>query len=91
MNRVLVVAHELSPNLGSECGSGWSIVKRLAKKNQLIVVYAHTNQLGSECYAEHLQPYISEYEALGCQFIAVPYPKVTMIQQSVLLKNNSPN
>lgn len=77
MNKVLVVAHELSPNLGSECRSGWSIVTRLAKKNQLIVVYAHTNQLGSECYADHLQPYISEYEALGCEFIAVPYPRIT--------------
>jgi glycosyltransferase involved in cell wall biosynthesis len=77
MNKILIVAHELSPNLGSECRSGWSIVKRLAKKNQIIVIYAHTNQLGSECYADHLQPYISEYETLGCEFIAVSYPKVT--------------
>lgn len=77
MNKILLVAHDLSPNLGSECSNGWNILKRLAKKNKIIVVHAHTNQLGSECYADHLKPYISEYEALGCEFIAVPYPKIT--------------
>lgn len=77
MNKIIVIAHELSPNLGSECGSGWNIIKRLAKKNQLVVVHAHTNQLGSECYIDHLKPFISKYEAQGCEFIAVPYPKIT--------------
>ena len=77
MNKVIIVAHELSPNLGSECQSGWNIVTRLAKNHQLIVFYAKSNQLGSECYYSQIEPFIKEYESLGCKFIPISYPAIT--------------
>lgn len=57
---VLLVAHELSPILGSECNVGWNILLNLAryKELSLVVLVAETNQKKSQNYRSHLEAHI---------------------------------
>lgn len=51
--RVLLVAHELSAKLGSEAGSAFELIMELAKRVDVTILYAKTNQLNSEHYYLH--------------------------------------
>ena len=59
MNRkkVFFLAHEISPNLGSECSSGWNIARGLSQFHDLTIVYAQTNQFETENYEEQINNY----------------------------------
>ena len=38
--KILIVAHEFSPEQGSECAVGWNIVTRLSEFHDITVLYA---------------------------------------------------
>lgn len=76
--KVLITVHEISPELGSECTSGWNIITRLGYYHDLTVLYAETNQFGTKNYKEHIGNYILKNgEIPGVEFIAIPQPPMT--------------
>lgn len=82
MNRkkVFFTAHEISPYLGSECSSGWNISLGLSKVHDLTIVYAKSNQFGTENYEEQINNYfeVNGLE-LSAKYISVPQPRITTI------------
>ena len=42
--KVLIVAHEFSPEQGSECAVGWNYVTRIAEYHDVTVIYASGSQ-----------------------------------------------
>lgn len=76
--KVLVTAHEISPILGSECSSGWNIITRLGSFHDVTVLYAESNQFGTNNYKEHIDNFILKNGAVpGVEFIAIPQPSIT--------------
>jgi glycosyltransferase involved in cell wall biosynthesis len=76
--KVLVTAHEISPILGSECASGWNIITRLGSFHDVTVLYAESNQFGTNNYKEHIDSFILKNgEVPGVEFIAIPQPSIT--------------
>jgi glycosyltransferase involved in cell wall biosynthesis len=82
--RILIIAHECSPVQGSECAEGWNLVTRLAKYHDITVLYASTNQFGTNSYvtaiAAHLQ--ISS-PIIGLTFVNINQPKLTKILAAI--------
>ncbi len=95
MNRlnILISTHELSPYLGSECAVGWNIVTRLGKYHNITVLYAKSNQFGTQNYFEHVKNYIENYgEITGVKFIEISQPKSTVFISKInsfISKNHS--
>lgn len=54
---VLIVAHEFSPEQGSECAEGWNIVTRLAQFHDVTVLYASGSQFKHQSYAQAVDRY----------------------------------
>jgi glycosyltransferase involved in cell wall biosynthesis len=76
---ILITAHEVSPILGSECGAAWNLIIRLAKYNDLTVLYAKTNQFGTNNYEAHIADYIKKEPVDGVKFVAIEQPKMTCL------------
>jgi glycosyltransferase involved in cell wall biosynthesis len=55
--KVLVTAHEFSPNMGSECSSGWNILTKLGQFHDITLIYAETNQFGTVNYKDLISSY----------------------------------
>ena len=54
---VLIVAHEFSPEQGSECAEGWNIVTRLAQFHDVTVLYASGSQFKHNSYEQAVDRY----------------------------------
>jgi glycosyltransferase involved in cell wall biosynthesis len=75
---ILITAHEISPVVGSECSSGWNILTRLGKFHDITVLYAETNQFGTNNYREQIESYITANGIVsGVEFIAIKQPPIT--------------
>ena len=74
MKKLYVIAHELSPKLGSECGSAWKIVNELSQYYEVNVFHSKKNQMGTENYHDHIISF-QKYNFKNINFIAVDYPK----------------
>jgi glycosyltransferase involved in cell wall biosynthesis len=75
---ILISAHELSPELGSECSSGWNVITRLCNYHNITVLYAETNQFNTNNYRNQIKNFLSEKGLIkGLKFISVPQPKIT--------------
>ena len=51
--KILMVAHEFSPEQGSECAVGWNIITRLARYHDITVIY-------SSKYQHHITTYFQQ-------------------------------
>jgi glycosyltransferase involved in cell wall biosynthesis len=77
---VLVVAHEFSPEQGSECAEGWNVVTRLAQYHDVTLLYATGNQFKHTNYKEAIERYhFSNPLISGLTLISVDQPKVTKL------------
>lgn len=72
--KVIVLAHEFSPTLGSECAVGWNLVTRLSEYHDITVIYARENQFNTSNYKESVDNYISEGNYPNLRTISVPQP-----------------
>src|SRR6185437_7323786 len=83
--KVLIIAHELSPKNGSECGEGWNIVTRLAKFHDITVLYANGSQHGNnDSYKDSINNYLLSVGPIsGLTFINIEQPRKTKIIASV--------
>lgn len=89
---ILFSAHEISPNLGSECSSGWNIVLLLSKIHNVTVVFAKTNQFGSQDYEQQIKNYFEHHDLpSGLIFVPVAQPFLGRIISSVnkIISNSS--
>jgi glycosyltransferase involved in cell wall biosynthesis len=78
--KIFFLAHEISPNLGSECSSGWNISRGLSNYHDLTIVFARTNQFETENYETQIKNYfISNRIEQNARFIAVSQPPITRI------------
>jgi glycosyltransferase involved in cell wall biosynthesis len=76
--KIFFLAHEISPNLGSECSSGWNISRGLAKYHDLTIVFAKTNQFETENYDAQINDYFTTQGIKhDAKYIAVPQPTIT--------------
>jgi glycosyltransferase involved in cell wall biosynthesis len=72
---VLLTAHEISPDLGSECSSGWNVVVRLGSYHNITILHAETNQFGTNNYKEHINNYLEKNGPIpGLKFISIKQP-----------------
>jgi glycosyltransferase involved in cell wall biosynthesis len=77
---VLIIAHEFSPEQGSECAEGWNLVTRLASFHNVTVIYAAGSQAVHFAYKRAVQRYFDNngsISALTC--IDIEQPKITRI------------
>ena len=75
---VLIVAHEFSPEQGSECSEGWNIVTRLAKHHDVTVLYASGSQFRDNSYLDAINRYIKNNGPIsGLTLINIDQPTVT--------------
>ena len=81
---VLVIAHELSPVIGSECAEGWNIVKRLAKYHDITVLYSSGSQSYPTSYYDAVNNYLNTYGPIqGLSFINIDQPNISKFIISV--------
>lgn len=75
---ILIVAHEFSPEQGSECSEGWNIVTRLATYHDVTVLYASGSQFKHNSYLDAVDRYIRDNGPLeGLKLINIDQPKMT--------------
>lgn len=76
--KILIVAHELSPVQGSECAEGWNLVTRISKFHDVTVLYASSNQFGTNSYVNAITEYFQDSPPIpGLTFIDIQQPKIT--------------
>ena len=75
---ILICAHELSPEQGSECAVGWNIILNLSKFHNLFVIYASGSQKLPFSYKEALYNYKKANPIPNSiKFINVNQPRIT--------------
>jgi glycosyltransferase involved in cell wall biosynthesis len=78
--KIIVIAHEFSPDQGSECAEGWNIVTRLVKYHDVTVIYATGSQFKHFAYLQSVNNYFKEKGLIpDLKLISVEQPKVTRI------------
>ncbi len=78
--RVLIVAHEFSPDSGSECAVGWNIVTRLAAHHDVTVLYASGSQFRPNSYLKAINEYFSGGSGIpGLTLINIDQPVITRL------------
>ena len=76
---ILICAHELSPEQGSECAVGWNIILNLSKFHNLFVIYASGSQKLPFSYKEALYNYKKANPIPNSiKFINVNQPRITL-------------
>ena len=70
--KILLIDHEFSCKLGSECYSAFKIAEGLAKRHDITVIYAQTNQLATNNYVSHNKDVL---HAKNIKSFAIPQPK----------------
>jgi glycosyltransferase involved in cell wall biosynthesis len=75
---VLIVAHEFSPEQGSECSEGWNLVTRLAQYHDVTVLHASGSQFRHNSYSEAIDRYHKSNNPIpGLTLINIDQPKIT--------------
>jgi glycosyltransferase involved in cell wall biosynthesis len=76
--KVLVVAHEFSPDSGSECAVGWNLVTRLAGYHDVTVLYASGRRSDPGSYQKAVTEYFMNFPPIdGLVFINIDQPAFT--------------
>lgn len=76
--RVLVFAYDVSPAQGSECGSAWNLVSRLAQYHDITVVCADGSQTVLNSYKVAIERWLLDNgEIEHLRFIYVEHPAVS--------------
>jgi len=76
--RILIVAHEFSPEQGSECAEGWNLVTRLAKHHKVTVLYASGSQFRQQAYKTAINNYLKKNQSIeNLEFVNIAQPKIT--------------
>ena len=76
--KVLISAHEISPDQGSECAEGWNLVTRIARYHDVTVLHARGSQFAPTAYHAAIQKYYSENEnEHRIRFIPISQPRMT--------------
>ena len=82
--KVLIIAHELSPQGGSECAVGWNIVTRLANYHDVTVIYASGSQFNDSSYVESINRYFKTSPPInGLTLINMDKPPITKFITSI--------
>jgi glycosyltransferase involved in cell wall biosynthesis len=84
--KILIVAHEFSPDQGSECAVGWNIITRLVKYHDITVIY-------SSKYTLHLSNYFQksgEIPGLNCVNLDRPFISKIFIALNSLFRGLGP-
>lgn len=77
---VLIVAHEFSPNQGSECAEGWNLVTRIAKYHDVTVLYASGSQFCNDSYVTAVEDFYKLNDPIsGLKLINIDQPSLTKI------------
>jgi glycosyltransferase involved in cell wall biosynthesis len=75
---VLIVAHEFSPDQGSECAEGWNLVTRIAKHHDVTVLYASGSQFSNDSYVKAIDNFHKVNGLIpGLKLININQPKMT--------------
>lgn len=75
---VIVVAHEFSPEQGSECAEGWNIVTKLATYHDVTVLYASGSQFVQNSYLNAIERYHQKNSPIsGLKFVNIDQPSIT--------------
>lgn len=76
--KVLIVAHEFSPNSGSECAVGWNLVTRIAGYHDVTVMYASGSRSDPGSYLKAVTDYFRNTPPTnGFVFINIDQPVFT--------------
>ena len=76
--KILIVAHEFSPEQGSECAEGWNLVTRIAKFHDVTVIYASSDQFGNNSYVDAVKNYLQVSSPIpGLTFVNIDQPRLT--------------
>lgn len=76
---ILIIAHELSPEQGSECAVGWNMVVNLSRYHDITVVYASSSQANqNNAYLNAVNKYLNTHAPLQIDFINVSQPRTTI-------------
>jgi glycosyltransferase involved in cell wall biosynthesis len=77
---VLIVAHEFSPEQGSECAVGWNYVTRIAKYHDVTVIYASGSQFKHKSYFEAVERFNkTNGQSPRLTFINIDQPSITKL------------
>lgn len=77
--KVLISAHEFSPDQGSECAVGWNLVTGLNRYHDVTVLYARGSQFEPDAYERAVTAYYANHpKPEGLEFIAIPQPASTL-------------
>lgn len=81
---IIISAHEISPRLGSECLMGWNYVTNIAKHHNVLLLFASTNQRGSENYLKDVSIELKKekYKELSIELFPIDQPMINKIIQS---------
>lgn len=75
---VLIVAHEFSPDQGSECAEGWNLVTRIAKHHDVTVLYASGSQFSNDSYVKAIKNFYQHNSPIpGLKLINIDQPVMT--------------
>lgn len=81
---VLIIAHEFSPNQGSECAEGWNLVTRIAKYHDVTVLYASGSQFSNDSYVKAVDDfYRLKGPISGLKLINIDQPNLTKFFTSI--------
>lgn len=72
--KVIILAHEFSPSLGSECAVGWNIATRLSKYHDITVIYARNNHFNTSNYKEDVDIFLQENKIPGLTTVSISQP-----------------
>ncbi len=82
--KVLIIAHEFSPNQGSECAEGWNLVTRIAKYHDVTVLYASGSQFSNNNYINAVNDFYRLNGPIsGLKLINVDQPNLTKFFTSI--------
>ncbi len=77
--KVLISAHEISPDQGSECAEGWNLVTGIARYHDITVLHAAGSQFAPLAYETAIRRYYSENDnEHSIQFVSIPQPRLTL-------------
>ena len=77
--RVLISAHEFSPNQGSECAVGWNICTRMAAYHDVTVLCASGPPQHPSAYRQAVSHYYAEHGIIpGLKIVFVNQPPITL-------------
>ena len=83
--KIAIVAHEISPQQGSECAEGWNVVLNLANYRDLdLTIFCSVGpQLGADEYKQAISQYFEKNPPRSLTFKYVEYSRICKIMASI--------